>query len=124
VKSPASSHRARKLILIVEDELLIAMELEAMLEQAGYKVLGPVTNVSAALALLGRHRPDACILDVNLQGERASPVLKGDGVPFLISCAYEQAKLDREIAFAGAINIGKPASLERLLETLDAILKA
>ncbi len=98
-----------------------------MLEQAGYKVLGPVTNVSAALALLGRHRPDACILDVNLQGERASPVapvLKGDGVPFLISCAYEQAKLDREIAFAGAINIGKPASLERLLETLDAILKA
>lgn len=98
-----------------------------MLEEAGYEVLGPVTNVAAALGLLVQHRPDACVLEVNLRGEQVTPVarvLKADGVPFLFSSAYERAKLDEEIAFGGVTNIGKPASLERLLATLDAILKA
>jgi CheY-like chemotaxis protein len=116
-----------KIILVVEDELLIAMELESMLEDGGYEVLGPVTTVAAALAILTHQRPDACVLDFNLRGEHVTPVarvLKAEGVPFLLSSAYEQAKFDDDVAFTGAINVGKPASQERLFATLDLILKA
>lgn len=97
-----------------------------MLQDGGYEVLGPVTTVAAALALLRQRRPDACVLDVNLRGEQVTPVarvLKADAVPFLLSSAYEQGKLDGETAFAGVINIGKPASLDRLLATLASMLR-
>jgi two-component system, response regulator PdtaR len=118
---------AAKVILVVEDEFLIAMELESMLERGGYEVLGPVTTVAAALAILTHHRPDACVLDFNLRGEQVTPVarvLKAEGVPFLLSSAYDQVKFDDDVAFAGAINVGKPASRECLFATLDLILKA
>jgi two-component system, response regulator PdtaR len=118
---------AAKVILVVEDEFLIAMELEGLLEDEGYKVLGPVRTVAAALAILANHRPDACILDFNLRGEHVTPVvrvLKAEGVPFLLSSAYEQSKFNDDVAFSGAINVGKPASPERLFATLDLVLKA
>ena len=97
-----------------------------MLEERGYEVLGPVTSIAAALAIVAHRRPDACVLDFNLRGEAVTPVarvLKAEGIPFLLSSAYEQTKFDGDIAFAGAINVGKPASRERLLATLDVILK-
>jgi CheY-like chemotaxis protein len=55
-------------ILVVEDEALIAMDLQALLEGAGYQVLGPVNSPQAALALLERLEPDLALLDVNLAG--------------------------------------------------------
>lgn len=53
-------------VLVVEDEALIAMDLQALLEEAGYRVLGPVNSTAAALALLAGHDPDVALLDVNL----------------------------------------------------------
>lgn len=44
-------HRSPR-ILVVEDEFLIAMELDITLTSAGYQVLGPAPNVGAALGLL------------------------------------------------------------------------
>ena len=38
------------MILVVEDEALIAMDLQALLEEAGYRVLGPANSSAAALA--------------------------------------------------------------------------
>ena len=53
-------------ILVVEDEALIAMDLQALLEEAGYCVLGPANTSEAALALIERDEPDVALLDVNL----------------------------------------------------------
>ena len=49
---------------MVEDELLIAMELEAILQDGGYEVIGPVATVAGALVLIDRERPGAGVLDV------------------------------------------------------------
>ena len=76
-----------------------------MLEERGYEVLGPVTSIAAALAIVAHRRPDACVLDFNLRGEAVTPVarvLKAEGIPFLLSSAYEQTKFDGDIAFAWA----------------------
>ena len=53
-------------ILVVEDEALIAMDLQALLEDAGYRVLGPANSSSAAMALIETDQPDVALLDVNL----------------------------------------------------------
>jgi len=53
-------------ILVVEDEALIAMDLQALLEEAGYRVIGPANSSAAALALIANEEPDVALLDVNL----------------------------------------------------------
>jgi CheY-like chemotaxis protein len=53
-------------VLVVEDEALIAMDLQALLEEAGYRVLGPANSSAAAMALLAGQDPDVALLDVNL----------------------------------------------------------
>jgi len=54
-------------VLIVEDEALIAMDLQWLLEEAGYRVLGPANSTAAAMALLlDGDEPDVALLDVNL----------------------------------------------------------
>lgn len=53
-------------VLVVEDEALIAMDLQALLEDAGYRVVGPANTTAAAMALLGQDDPDVALLDVNL----------------------------------------------------------
>ena len=108
------------LVLIVEDELLIAMDLERTLGRHGYRVLGPATTVAAALRLLDGETPDAALLDVNLRGEMVTPVaeaLRARGVPFVLASAYDRAQLTAEV-LAGAPNVGKPANVRRLLAAL------
>jgi two-component SAPR family response regulator len=58
-------------ILLVEDEWLIAVSVQNVLEETGMSVVGPVPNVDAALALLEKEKIDAAILNVRL-GERFS----------------------------------------------------
>jgi CheY-like chemotaxis protein len=58
--------RSNARILVVEDEALIAMDLQALLEDAGYRVIGPANSSAAALALIEADEPDVALLDVNL----------------------------------------------------------
>ena len=112
-------------ILVVEDETLIAMELEDALTEGGFGVIGPVPDVAAALAVLARRRPDAAVLDVHLRGERVTPVaeaLKAMGVPFVLTSAYGREELASDAALAGSRNIGKPTTLAVLLGALGDLL--
>jgi two-component system, response regulator PdtaR len=53
-------------ILIVEDELILAMDLEDALVSAGYEVVGLAADMHQALELAEEHRPQLAIMDVNL----------------------------------------------------------
>jgi CheY-like chemotaxis protein len=79
-------------VLIVEDEALVSMLLEAMLEDAGCDVVGPAPRVSTGIALVNGGEPmDAAILDVNVAGEVVFPVaeaLAARGVPFAFASGY------------------------------------
>jgi DNA-binding response OmpR family regulator len=58
--------QARPTVLVVEDEALIAMDIESIVEGAGYRVIGSFSTVEKAFSLLEREKPDIAILDVNL----------------------------------------------------------
>ena len=108
------------LVLVVEDEFLLAMDLGVLLERQGYRVLGPAATVAEALRLLDGGLPDTGLLDVNLRGETVTPVaarLRALGVPFVLASAYDDARL-AALGLAGAPNVGKPADDRRLLTAL------
>jgi two-component system, response regulator PdtaR len=114
-------------ILVVEDEFLIAMELEQTLRRAGYQVVGPAASLATALELLRQVRPDAAVLDVNLAGEYVTPVaevLRAMTVPFVLASGYGAADLSDEEVLRDAVNLGKPTRAQRLLCELSRLLGA
>ncbi len=56
------------LVLIVEDEALIALTMEEALLGAGFRVCGIADTASRALALAARHKPGLAVIDVRLAG--------------------------------------------------------
>ena len=86
---------ARRL-LIVEDELLVALDIETILSDAGLVVLGPVSSASEALTLIADGGPDAALLDANLGGEPITEVarsLSERGIPFAYVTGYGRESL-------------------------------
>jgi len=55
------------LILIVEDQALLGMSLAWDLEDAGHKVLGPISGIAHAQRLAAQERPDLVLIDIELQ---------------------------------------------------------
>lgn len=88
---PANLRGAR--VLIVEDAVLLAMELETGLSDAGAQIIGPAYELEEALALLDQPI-DAAVLDANLNGYSVTPVaeaLTARGVPFVFATGYGEA---------------------------------
>lgn len=112
---------AGRRILVVEDEWLVAAEIERMLEGAGALVLGPAYSIEEALALLRDGAPpDAALLDVNLRGAMVTPVaqaLDERGVPFALVTAYAVAELG-EPRLRQAPRVGKPFAAATLVRAV------
>jgi DNA-binding NarL/FixJ family response regulator len=109
-------------IMIVEDEMLVAMELEALLAEQGCAVIGPAPTADRALALLAEGLPDAAILDVNLNGQTATPVaaaLRAQNVPFLLATGYSQSL---QVELKDTPRVDKPVNHERLVRVLTQLL--
>ena len=60
-------------VLIVEDEALVALELEELLLDEGFEVVGSAANAAQAIDLGRRHRPDLALLDLNLADGLTGP---------------------------------------------------
>ncbi|HEX8666210.1 MAG TPA: response regulator [Beijerinckiaceae bacterium] len=75
-------------VLIVEDQAIIALDLQAAVEEANAQVIGPAPTVREALDLLDTDEIHAAILDANLPDGDITPVaeeLIDRGVPFVIN---------------------------------------
>ena len=110
-------------IMLVEDELLIAMLLEETLEDAGCVVVGPFSRLGEALEASGAEMVDAALLDVNLAGEKVYPaaeMLARRGVPFLLLSGYGDKSLpcDRQ----HWRHLGKPFNQADLLSALAGLI--
>jgi DNA-binding response OmpR family regulator len=62
-------------VLVVEDEVFVALDVAATVEDANGTVLGPVGTVRQAIDILNRNQVDAAILDVNLADGDVEAVL-------------------------------------------------
>ncbi len=93
------------LILVVEDETLIAFALEWALKATGHRILGPADSVEDAIALCRNERPDLALIDLNLRDggdgvEVARYLNQGHRTPCLfLSAQAAHARAHRHLAW-------------------------
>lgn len=89
---------ANKRILVVEDEVVIAMMLQDMLAEMGAVVVGPAYNLKSGLALAECTEIDGAVLDVNLGDSTSADIadlLASRKIPFMLATGYGQATDNR-----------------------------
>lgn len=110
---------------MVEDEYLIADTLRAALDMEGANVVGPFSNVADALQALNQGiKPDAALLDVNLNGERVYPLvdrLMADHVPMALTTGYDGSSIPP--IYEHIHRLQKPVHLHELLDCIDNLLR-
>jgi PAS domain S-box-containing protein len=110
-----------KRVLIVEDAVLLALELETGLSDAGAQVVGPAYELAEAMSLLDGHI-DAAVLDANLNGLAVTPVaeaLAARGVPFVFATGYGDS--GAPMGFDAPI-IRKPYDVTQVAAAVGALL--
>jgi CheY-like chemotaxis protein len=103
-------------ILIVEDELLVAMLVEEMLQDLGCEIVGPASTLEEAITTIRQSRLDGALLDTNLNGKNSSPAaseLAGRGLPFLLVTGYGGRDDDAPVLRA-APRLSKPFDFNEL----------
>ncbi|WP_298231458.1 ATP-binding protein [uncultured Azohydromonas sp.] len=68
LQSRLSAHASSPAILIVEDDAVIALDLQLQLEDMGYQVVGPADSAAQAVSLVLESRPDLVLMDINIRG--------------------------------------------------------
>jgi DNA-binding response OmpR family regulator len=114
---------AGRRLLLVEDELMVAMALEDALAEAGLVIVGPVARVNRAVALAKEQSVDVALLDINLAGERVFPVadvLAEKGVPFLFLTGYSKSSLPAE--YNSRPVLSKPCDMRILIAEISRAL--
>jgi CheY-like chemotaxis protein len=109
-------------ILVVEDEMLVLMNIERALTDAGCTATSAGT-IDDALNLLDGTSFDAAMLDVNLHGEKSYPVadaLALRGIPFVFSTGYGEH--GERADFADRPMLRKPYLEGHLVAALGALV--
>lgn len=120
--SSTDDHPAGLRIIVVEDEMIIALMLQDMLAELGHSVVGVAGRLDSALGLAREAEADLAILDVNLGGEDSLPVaqvLAERGVPFLFATGYGSPAHDAP--YQDTITLNKPFEMNDLSRALHRL---
>jgi len=110
-------------VIIADDEAIIRMGLRAMLEDAGYQVVGEASTADEVFELLPEQEADVVLLDVKMPGMdtlQAARLLKKDhGLPVVLVTAFSDRDLLRQAGEAGALGyVVKPVREDQLLAAI------
>lgn len=109
-----------KRVLVVEDEILVAMLIEETLADAGCVVVGPFSRVAEAISAVVGERIDIALLDVNVADQKVFSVaeaLEMRGIPFVFLTGYGSLALPKERPLWVALS--KPFDVGTLLGKLE-----
>jgi CheY-like chemotaxis protein len=112
-------------VLLVEDEMMVALLLEEMLAELGHTVVGPVARLERALELTPREALDFAILDVNINGSEVYPVaeaLAARSVPFAFVTGYGGKGL--RTSYCDRPTLQKPFRRRDLAELFAELVKS
>ena len=115
----------KKNILIVEDEVLIATQIQMFLEFNGYNCVGIAVDYTGAIELLESNPVDLILLDIKINGfktgiDLAKYINQNLGLPFLFLTSYNDAETLQELKHLHPIGyINKPINDATLLTNID-----
>ncbi|OLP60357.1 hypothetical protein BJF93_15505 [Xaviernesmea oryzae] len=124
-KAAEPEPKAKKRILIIEDEPLVALDLAERLEEAGFDIAGSASDMSEAMVFARDSAADAVLLDGNLRGEpvdAVAQVLSDRSIPFIFVTGYTQESLPS--GFRHLPLLSKPFTDRQLFQALDRLLPA
>ena len=123
----------KKRILIVDDEEDICISIKLFLEDTNQYEVRAETQGTQALPAALEFNPDLIILDLimpDMDGGEVEQLLKGDNatknipIIFLTAMALDDDPLSQGRVIDGRFIIGKPVTMERLVESVSNYLKA
>jgi len=109
-------------VLIVEDEMLVAMLIEDVIIDLGHEVVGPAMRLETALEVAEFEKFDFAILDINLAGKQSFPVadrLSERGIPFIFASGYGAAGLSDR--YRNVRIVQKPFAANQIASLLDQL---
>jgi DNA-binding NarL/FixJ family response regulator len=109
-------------VLVVEDEPLVALDIAAVLKDAGCTVIGPAGDLAAATKLIEENAFDVALLDANLNGQgvgELAQALGKSGVSFGFLTGYSREGLP--IDFKQAPMVQKPFLPGQLLDLVGRL---
>ena len=110
-------------IMVVEDDALVALDLETMLLNAGCEVIGPLARLDQAFPVAVKEEFDGALLDIHLRGELVYPVadvLVAREIPFMFLSGYSYRDLPRR--FSDRPLWSKPYMTKTLLVKLAEVV--
>jgi DNA-binding response OmpR family regulator len=125
MKAPDMPEPTLSRVLIVEDDMMIAMMLTDEISRLGYHVVGPASRVDHAIRLVESQTIEGALLDINVAGEKVDRVaerLSLRGIPFAFLSGYGASWVPK--AFANRPRLEKPFQLRDVQRVLEGILSA
>jgi len=110
-------------VLIVEDELLVALEIERALLSGGFTVAGFAARAEAAIRMVEEHGCEAAVLDLRLADGTSLAIgemLAKRSIPFVVLTAYSREQLPAEMKAVAYLH--KPLHGDALVERLRGLL--
>lgn len=120
-----TSRLSGSFVLVVEDEVIIAMELQAALEDAGAHVIWPAHTLDAAIECAAHEEISVAVLDLRLGRQPVGPVarlLAERGIPFVFYSGQPENDPLRE-DWPDAVFVTKPAMPDRLINAIARLLQ-
>lgn len=114
-------------LLIVEDEAITALHLEAVLTGLGHEVCAVEATGEGAIASAGQHRPDLVLMDVRLAGKldgitAAERIRRAFGIPSLLVTAFTDPTTQERARDAEALGtIPKPYTSRQIEQTISMV---
>jgi len=123
-----TSSSARQKILIVDDELWAALDMEWVVQTLGHEVVGPAATAEKAIELAGKLRPNLVLMDIRLANDSdgvaaAIEIRQRFDIPSLFVSAHGDPMSRSRAAAARPLGfIEKPFSPESLALAIEAAL--
>ena len=115
---------AHPVILVAEDEPIVAHDLCDTVEEAGFIVEGPFDDASSAMLAFQKHKPDLAILDINLAGGTAYSLaekMMAEDVPVIFHSG-EVTSAEVQALYPNASALSKPCPPNVILDTVQQAL--
>lgn len=107
-------------VLVIEDEFLVGLEVQSLLSEAGFDVVGPAATVPDALRRICSTDLDAAVVDGNLGGQSTEEIgaaLADRGTPFVVLTGYGRENLPPSLVNARFME--KPFDSRVLVDTVQ-----
>ncbi|MFE1597330.1 histidine kinase [Methylobacterium sp. ID0610] len=113
------------MVLLIEDDVLVGMDLSEALEEAGYRVIGPLTRISDVRSALEEARPAAAVVDVRLKDGSCAVLaseLRERRIPYLVHTGCQRGD-PLAAAFLDVPWLAKPAAVRDVLAVLHDLAR-